>query len=181
MELMKLLPQYWHDSLEMQEILREHGIELDSLKESDAIIFSDAFIMDSSEERIQQWERSLQIVPKGNLLQRKYFVLATLRGSGKLDEAKIKSIVSAFTGGDSVVTFANGIINILVYPPQNGESFLFPDIERAINPRKPAHLGLNVKRFYSTWGDIKEQFADWNDVATDKQTWRDVYNHIERL
>lgn len=178
--MMNYLPDYWHKSAEMQEILESDGIEIAQLLNKARSIYGDSFILTASESRIKEWEQDLKLVPTGTLEQRRLMVLSVLRGAGKLNEAKIKGIVNAFTGGDSIVTFADSTINVQVMPPNNGEVFLFPDIERSINPRKPAHIGLVVERFYSTWGDIKEQFDSWEDLRTSKADWKAVYNHIKR-
>lgn len=176
--MMDYLPPYWHTSVEMQKVLESDGLEIDRLLNAIMSIYTDAFILSASESRIKEWEQDLKIIPAGTLEQRRLYVLSKLRGAGKLNEAKIKSIVAAFTGGDCIVTFANSEINIKVLPPNNGEVFLFPDVERSIKPRKPAHLGLVVERYYSTWGDIKEQFGSWADVSNMKADWRAVINHI---
>lgn len=178
--MMKYLPEYWHVSPEMQAILEADGLEIDRLLNAILSIYTDGFILSASEARIKEWEQDLKIIPTGTLEQRRMFVLSKLRGAGKLNEAKIKTIVTTFTGGDSIVTFENSEINVKVLPPNNGETFLFPDIERSIKPRKPAHLGLVVERFYSTWGDIKNQFSSWADLSTAKTDWKAVYNHITR-
>ena len=178
--MMNYLPDYWHKSAEMQEILESDGIEIAQLLNKARSIYGDSFILTASESRIKEWEQDLKLVPTGTLEQRRLMVLSVLRGAGKLNEAKIKGIVNAFTGGDSIVTFADSTINVQVMPPNNGEVFLFPDIERSINPRKPAHIGLVVERFYSTWGDINEQFDSWEDLRTAKADWKAVYNHIKR-
>lgn len=36
------------------------------------------------------------------------------------------------------------------------------------------------ERFYSTWGDIKDQFISWQDLNDSKTDWKAVKNHIER-
>ena len=178
--IMGYLPDYWHKSEEMQEILESDGIEIERLLNKARSIYGDSFILTAGESRVKEWEQDLKIVPTGTLEQRRLMILSVLRGAGKLNEAKIKGIVNAFTGGDSIVTFADSTINVQVLPPDNGEVFLFPDIERSISPRKPAHIGLVVERFYSTWGDIKNQFTSWADLKESKADWKAVYNHIKR-
>lgn len=178
--MMNYLPEYWHVSPEMQAILEGDGLEIDRFLNAITSIYADSFILTASESRIKEWEQDLKIVPAGTLEQRRSYVLSKLRGTGKLNEAKIKNIVSAFTGGDSIVTFADSTINVQVLPPNNGEVYLFPDIERSISPRKPAHIGLVVERFYSTWGDIKNHFSSWADLKENKTDWKAVYNHITR-
>lgn len=175
------LPLYWHESAEMVAIMEAQGAEVDRLQSKSMVIYTDSFILQASERRISEWEQDLHISPNGTLEQRRLFVLSKLRGVGKLNELLIKQIVSAFTdGGDCDVTFAKSTINIKVMPPNNGETFLFPDIERSITPKKPAHLGLVVERYYSTWGDIKNDYTSWDDLKTDKTDWKAVYNHIVR-
>lgn len=176
--MMDYLPKYWHESPEMQKILESDGLEIDRLLNAITSIYTDAFILTASESRIKEWEQDLKIIPTGTLEQRRLFVLSKLRGQGKLNEGKIKTIVKTFTGGDSIVTFEDSTINVKVLPPNNGETYLFPDVERSIKPRKPAHLGLVVERYYSTWGDIKEQFSSWANVSNVKADWKAVYNHI---
>lgn len=176
--MMDYLPKYWHESPQMQRILESDGLEVDRLLNVIVSIYTDAFILSAGESRIMEWEQDLKIVPTGTLEQRRLFVLSKLSGQGKLNEGTIKTIVKAFTGGDCIVTFENSEIRIKVLPPNNGEVYLFSDVERSIKPRKPAHLGLVVERYYSTWGDIKEQFGGWASLSNGKVDWKAVYHHI---
>ena len=91
--MMDYLPEYWHVSPEMQAILEGDGLEVDRFLNVIASIYTDSFILTASESRIKEWEQDLKIVPTGTLEQRRLYVLSKLRGQGKLNEAKIKSIV----------------------------------------------------------------------------------------
>lgn len=177
-ELIQELPPYWHEVPEMRELQRViqkmfEGIEAESDK-----ILLDTFIDTASEERIVEWEKRLTITPEGTLEQRRLYLKAVIRGFGKLNEEKIKSIVNALTGGDAIVTFEAGVITVRVLPPNNGEIYLFPDVERAIEPRKPAHLGLSVVRYYSTWNDIRDNFNTWGALKDGLETWQAVCDYI---
>lgn len=178
-DLMKYVPPVYKAFDEFKTIMEAGDLELDLLYPAIESIFTDSIIMYCSEERLIEWEKALGIVPTGTLEERRYFLKAFMRGTGKLNEAKIKAIVEAFTGGDAIVTFnaSTSIIDVKVMPPNNGEVFRFPDVERALKPLIPAHLGLSVTRFYSTWADIKNNFTDWNAVMqfTD---WNEVKNWI---
>ncbi|WP_304542259.1 putative phage tail protein [Desulforamulus aquiferis] len=175
--MLEYLPRFLQDVREIQTILESEGHEIDRLRDNIQLVINDAYIMSASETRIQQWEQRLKITSVGNLNQRKAFLLATLRGQGKLNESKIKTVVNAFTDGDAIVTFQNSVLDIKILPPDNGDVYLFPDVERALRPRVPAHLGLSVRRWYSTWNDIKLNFADWSIVAS-YGTWQNVKNYI---
>ena len=76
-----------------------------------------------------------------------------------------------------MVSFENSVINVKVLPPNNGEVYRFPDVERALKPLVPAHLGLSVMRYYSTWGDIKNNFGSWDTVER-SENWNEIKNYI---
>lgn len=175
--LIKYIPPFLRKIKEFKAIFDAEDMQINILYPSIESIFAEAIIMYCSEARLIEWEKALGIIPTGTLEERRYYVKAQLRGSGKLNEAKIKSIVEAFTGGDALVTFANSVIDVKVLPPNNGEVYRFPDVERALKPLIPAHLGLSVVRFYSTWGDIKNNYADWNTVAQ-ATNWSAIKNWI---
>lgn len=175
--MLEYLPMFLREVHEIQAILESQGHEIDRLKDNIQLTINDAYILTASEARIQEWEQKLKIIPTGTLMQRKQFLLATFRGQGKLNEDKIKTIVNAFTGGDAIVTFEDSTINVKILPPDAGDIYLFPDVERALKPRVPAHIGLSVRRWYSTWADIAKNFADWATVA-EFGTWQDVKNYI---
>lgn len=171
------LPEFLRTAREIKAILESEGHEIDRLSDNIQLIINDAYIMSASESRIQQWEQKLKIVPAGTLEQRKQFILAVLRGQGKLNETKIKSVVNAFTGGEAIVTFTNSTIDIKILPPNMGDIYLFPDVERSLRPRVPAHIGLLVRRWYCTWNDVLQNYAHWSSVA-EAGTWQDVKNYI---
>lgn len=171
------LPEFLRPFTEFNKIYDAEDPEFDYLYPSIESVFAESTIKYCSEERIKEWEQSLKIKPNGTLAQRRLFLLAKLRGQGKLNEAKIAKIVHAFTGGEAITSFENSTLTVKVLPPNNGEIYLFPDIERALNPLIPAHIGLSVRRWYSTWQDIKQNFADWTAVST-SGAWQDVKNYI---
>jgi len=93
-------------------------------------------------------------------------ILGCLRGAGKLNEAKIKSIVETFSGGDSLVSFADSTLTVRVLPPSWGEIFLFPDVEKALSPLVPAHVTLSVERYYNTWAERVSAYGSWGAIKS---------------
>lgn len=176
-KLIEYLPQYLREVREFKEIFDSEDIQLNILCPLMESIFNEVLVMQCSEERLSQWEKALSVTPTGTVEERRYFIKALLRGSGKLNENKIKSIVEAFTDGEALVSFENSVINVKVLPPNNGEVYRFPDVERALKPLVPAHLGLSVMRYYSTWGDIKNNFGSW-DTVKQSENWNEVKNYI---
>lgn len=175
--MLEYLPIFLREVPEIQAILESQGHEVDRFRDNIKIVINDAYILSASESRIQEWEQKLKIIPAGTLEQRKQFLLAVLRGQGKLNETKIKTIVKTFTGGDAVVTFENSTLGVKILPPDAGDIYLFPDVERALSPRIPAHIGLIVRRWYCVWADIKQNYTDWTSVSQ-AGSWQDVKNYI---
>lgn len=176
-DLLRYLPHFFRKIPEFKAICEAEDAEVNLLYPTIESIFTDSLIMYCSEERLSEWEKALKIIPTGTLEERRYFLKAYLRGGGKLNEDKIKSIVEAFTGGDALVSFADSTISVRVLPPNNGEVYRFPDVERALLPLIPAHLALSVVRHYSTWKDISSNYSSWEAIsqATD---WNTIKNWI---
>ena len=178
-QLMRLLPGYWQNSPEMNALQEALGGELDKFNSAVDAAYLDARIMTASADRITEWEQDLGVLPEGRTLeQRRQFIISIFRGTGKLNEARIKNIVNAFTGGSAIVTFKDGTLTVKVLPPDAGESYMFPDVEKALSIRVPAHLALQVVRYYSTWNDIARDFATWDDVRNSFANWNAVKNYI---
>lgn len=175
--LIKYLPPFLQEVREFKALFDPIDDEIDILYPIIESLFAEAVISYCSEDRIKEWEKALKIVPQGTVDERRLYIKALLRGTGKLNEAKIKSMVDAFTGGDAIVEFKDSTIIVKVLPPNNDDVYRFPDIERALKPLVPAHLGLSVIRFYSTWSDIKNNFADWNAIG-ESADWNAVKNWI---
>lgn len=175
--MLDYLPQIYKEFSEFQTMMESEGIEVDRLLDGMQIVVSDAFILSASENRISQWEKAFGIIPSGSLADRQRFVLSTIRGQGKLSEPKIQTIVNAFTGGTAVVTFSNSILVVKILVPEGGDNYRFEDVERAIKPRLPAHLGISVLRWYASWQDIPANFSNWESLKN-LSNWKAVKEFI---
>lgn len=163
--LMDYLPQYWHDNLEMQQIMRTDSAEMDSVSFYVNSIIDGTFIDTMSEEALNsRWEKPLNILPQGDLEQRKEYILSLLRGTGKLNEFKIRNIVYSITGSECKVTFENSSINIRI--ANTSVTSLILTVERSLKPSVPAHIGLNVISYVMLWGEVKNRFSSWGAVET---------------
>ena len=148
-KLIKELPPYWQEIPEMLAIQGALQAELLQIKSKADSIILDAFIDTASEERISQWEKKLTIVPTGSLKQRRLYLKSVIRGFGKLNEEKIKTIVSTLTGSSAAVRLEDGAILLTIAQPvYMGEDILL-SIDNALRPRLPAHLGLGAELEYT--------------------------------
>lgn len=178
--LIEYLPMIMQEVIEFKAFTDPEDFEIDRLHDDLQEISGNAFILTSSAARVAEWEKDLQIIALGTIAQRKSYVLSFLRSSGKLNEAKIKDVVNAFSGGEALVTFSNSQILVQVLLPPEGEEFIFDDISKALEPKLPAHIALLVQRLYGTWNNIKTTYSSWNDVAllTD---WQAVKDYIPEI
>lgn len=178
--MMGYLPPYWHESLEMQEILKAQGKEIELLNTKIESIYLDAFIMSASESRIAEWEKWLKLPPSGTLDERRRRILSYFQVFVKLNEGVIKTLASVlYRGARAKVSFADGEIKIIVVPlPEN---YLDTDTKLLVSqlePKKPCHIGVKASRFQCTWGDINNSFGTWAEAHAKRPTWRDILLHV---
>lgn len=136
MDLGNHIPEYMRNVIELSEIFKAEQIELNELYAAGTFMVNDAYIESASDARIREWERRLKNVPVGTLAQKKAFITSLFRGSSrKLNEEGIKSIVKAFTGGGSKVTFSNSTFNIEVFAPVGGVELDFTALQASLVTR----------------------------------------------
>ena len=177
--LINYLPNFLKTIEDYKQLLGSLDIEIKYLNDGIGYIINQASILNADERRIEEWERFLRITKQGNLYQRKKYIIATLTTVGKLNKTKIEEIVNIYTnGGGAIVEFTNSTIIVKVKPPKDNENYLFPDIERTLSVMKPAHLGLSVVRFYSSWQLIKDDFPTWGHVNKYFKNWNFVRQYV---
>lgn len=160
---------------DIQAIVDSEYPEFEDLDDNMMSILDDCWLTeDASEARIAQWENALDIpvVTGSTLSDRRDTIIARLRGGGKLNTARIESIVQAFTGGTAVSYIQNSVLYVGIQPPPGNRNFIFSNVEQEIGRLVPAHIGLSVFRNYRTWAEAKTLYPTWNDMTSD--TWFDV-------
>lgn len=170
--LMPYLPDYWHENLEMQQIMWMDDLELSEITENIELLPGLTFIGTEPTDLFhERWEKPLNISPQGDVATRKEYVLSLLRGTGKLNEKKIKNIVFAITGQDCEVDFSNSTLYIRIVG--EGSISQFNTIARVLAPNIPAHIGISINTYTNTWAGVNEDFANWYEVAT-YGTWDEI-------
>lgn len=172
--MMGYLPPYWHEYEEMQQILKNQGLELDELDEDSNCILNDAFILTMGESRIAQWEDWLYLPPNGTLDDRRMAILSYFAVISKMTRESIQTLVrSLYNNARSTVVFKDSTIKIKIKPLSENESdeLDFQRLLDQLEKRKPCHIALLTKRWMCTWGDVKNGFNTWQDVLNNRQTW----------
>lgn len=169
-------PQVLQSILEFQAIIDSEYPEIDEIKESSERIINDAYLPTMSEERIEEWEKILGVIPIKNssFSDRRDTIIARIRGQGKLNTELINTIVGTFTGGKANSWVKNSILYVEITPPPENKQYQFLNVEQELKNKVPAHLGLKVERNYFTWGEIENTYSTWEDVNNEFNSWNDV-------
>lgn len=149
------------------------GHELDNARARGALLNNNAFLFWMDESRLAEWENALEIdVPENSTVEeRRNVIIAKIRGQNKFNVSNIKSIVKTFTGGDAEVTVADGVISVQVLPPNNGQLYNQSALVWELKNKIPAHMQLNIERYYSTWGDVKNNETSWQSIRSGYTNW----------
>lgn len=149
------------------------GHELDNARARGALLNNNAFLFWMDESRLEEWENALEIdVPENaTVTERRNVIIAKIRGQNKFNVSNIKSIVKTFTGGDAEVTVADGVISVKVLPPNNGQLYNQAALVWELKNKIPAHMQLNIERYYSTWGDVKNKETSWQSIRSSYTNW----------
>lgn len=179
--MMGYLPQYWHDYDEMQQILKNQGLELDTLNDESEFVLTDAFIMTMGESRIEEWEKWLGLYPTGTLADRRMAILAYFAVISKLTRESIETLTaSLYQGARAIVRFKDSVIKITIkpLPEHDTEEIDFSLLANQLERRKPCHIGYFLDRYISTWNEINLGFQTWGAVKGLRQNWQEVYDFI---
>ena len=165
---------------EFQALMFAEGFEIDFAKSDIELVINDAWLLTMGESRVVEWEKALNLSPQPDesLADRREKVIAAIIGRGKLNTALINAIVGAFTNGGTAISYVeNSALYVKIQPPVNNKQYKFTNVENALKPLVPAHLGLVVNRNYATWGEVKDNFASWATVS-DLDNWDELKLYI---
>ena len=178
--MMSYFPQVISMIKEFQVIVDTEAPELSNIHNEMNNVLDNAYLHTMNEERIRQWEEILDInvLSDSTIEDRRDVIIARLRGQGKLNSALINTIVNTFTGGSANSWVENSILHVEVTPPPGNKEYKFENIERELQNKVPAHLGLSVIRNYYTWGEVTTTVKTWGDVKNTFGTWEEVLLYV---
>lgn len=186
--LIELLPEYLYDIREFKLIMEAESDRFNDFYFKLDKLVDFQFVNSMPVEILQRYETFLGIVGGGTVEQRRAYIKALYSKGYKLSETSIKAIVKSITGGKAVVKFftggealnhntGHGTLRVQVLSPDPTINYKFDDIIRAIAPYMPAHIKLELLRYFSTWEDIEEAHLDWSSIRQ-SQSWQTLYNYI---
>lgn len=171
-DLMKHLPDYWHEILEMKEIQDTAAEELGLVRYTSEDVLNQCFIKTAT-WGLDLWEKELGLSTDRSkpYERRREIILAKLRGAGTTTKAMIIGVAAAFSGGDVDVIeypaeyrFEVKFIGVLGIPPN------MPGLIQAIEDIKPAHLACSFTYTYTTWDMLGSLY--WQNAGP--KTWKEL-------
>lgn len=186
--LINYIPEYLRDIREFKLIMEGESQKFNELYFIKDKTLDMQFVDYMDIEAITRYENFLGIIGQGTLEQRRAYIRALYIKGDKLSEFSIKAVVKSITGGKALVKFfggdevlnpnpGQGTLRVQVLSPDPNINYKFDDIIRAIAPYMPAHIKLNLIKYFSTWGDIKQAYTDWQAIKK-ASNWEELYNYI---
>ncbi|MGO4498797.1 putative phage tail protein [Paenibacillus sp. 2RAB27] len=171
-DLMKYLPAYYHEILDMRCIQESLSADIGKLN-IDIRLCIDQFFIDTATWGLDFWERVFGISTDRtkSYEPRREVIKAKIRGAGTTTKEMIRTTAMAFSGGE---------VNVIDYPteyrfevqfvgvkgiPQNMAGFI-----AMLEEIKPAHLTYSFKYTYTTWDNLK--ILTWQQVHS--KTWNQL-------
>lgn len=169
-------PQVLRDCRDMQAIIFAEYPEFDLFATNSASINTELFYDTMSEDRIEQWEQILGLNSNANLTleERRSIVIGKLHDTGKINESVIQEIVHTMTNGTAECSFDKGILYVEITPADNDGMELYPEVDKELSQRIPAHIRLDVSRKLTTWQRLLDLEDTWQDVKDNYSSWRYV-------
>ena len=181
-QMLNRFPEVIKAIREFQVLMETEAIEVENLNVELLRILDNAYIKTADQNRIEEWEKLLEItpLPQGDddletwLSDRRESILARLYGDERLNTKSIAEIVSIFTGGSANSWFKDSTIYVEITPPPTNKSYKFTNVEAELTKRVPAHLNFQVSRNYYDWLEVRNNHNTWGDVNNNFESWEQV-------
>lgn len=180
-QMLNYYPEVIKAIKDFQELIETQSLEVEEMHEELTKILANAYVSTADENTLAKWEKFLGITPLEQgaddvetwVSDRRATILARLYHTEKMNSKSIADVVKIFTGGETKSYFRDGVIYVLISPPRNAKKYKFENVEQELQKKTPAHLILNVRQNYHTWGEIKATYATWDDVL-EVPNWEEV-------
>lgn len=171
-DLMKHLPEYWHDVYTMQNIQSPLSVEVSELLSHRSDVLDQMFI-DSATNELDRWEKILGIETDINKTDefRRERIISKIRGSGTTTKQLIINVASSFSGGEvEVIEYPEQSRFIVKFVGVRGVPANMIDLTNNLNEIKPAHLAFEFEYTYKYWNTLTDK--TWGSLNT--LTWEQV-------
>lgn len=156
LKLIDELPSFYHESAEVAAIMQGHEYAIDRANlEADDLL--NQLFVESATWGLDIWERifGIETVLNKPIDERRYVLLAKIRGHGSLTKQKLTEVAGAFYGGEVVVTDEPESYRVRVKFISNyGVPPNLEDVRKSLGEIIPAHLELVFDYSYLLIRDV---------------------------
>ena len=156
LKLIDELPSFYHESAEVATIMQGHEYAIDRANlEADDLL--NQLFVESATWGLDIWERifGIETVLNKPIDERRYVLLAKIRGHGSLTKQKLTEVAGAFYGGEVVVTDEPESYRVRVKFVSNyGVPPNLEDVRKSLGEIIPAHLELVFDYSYLLIRDV---------------------------
>lgn len=169
MELIKYLPDFYHEAQEVRNIQASLSSENTEVKQCINDVLNQLFI-DTATWGLDYWEKilALQSDTKESLENRRARIKTRLRGTGTVTRDMIKNVCESFVNGKvDIIENTNDYSFVIKFIDIKGVPGNVDYLKSSIEEIKPAHLSFSFEFLYNTWNSIKT--LTWEQIKT--STW----------
>lgn len=187
--LEELVPDFVANIREFSIIYDIENKQLDKVFAEIKKIKSDVFITTSSSEALARRESFSGFKGLGTVGQRRSYLISLLQKGHELNEQIIREKVSTITGSQCDIVFYGSdeldnpnfgysFLRVRVFSPDSSIDYRYEDIERSIKPLVPAHIQLEVSKYFSTWADTLNNYESWDAIYNNAINWQVLYDYL---
>ena len=177
MNLIDMLPSFYHDSDFVKSYMSSQSIEHNFIKESIDDLVNNLYV-DTATWGLDYFEEELGLTTNKSISyeERRERILAKKRGSGTTTKAMIKNTAEAFSGGEvDIIENFNDYSFIVKFVGVKGIPKNLALFKQMLEEIKPAHLNYELEFTYNIWDMIMSKNSKWNEVSN--KTWLELMSY----
>lgn len=175
-DLLKRLQTFQRGSTVYQQLFNADAIQITLRKQDIDSIISNLSV-DTATWALEIYEKELGIVTDQSktLQERREVIKSKSRGVGTVNEALIKNVADAFTGGSIDVDFNAGVVTItftdIIGVPTN-----IDDLKSNLRSLIPSHLAIIYAFKYMLYSDIRALNMTYEQINNMDITYEELLN-----
>lgn len=121
------------------------------------------------------WERMLDLASYADkpYEHRRARIISKLRGMETITPSLVKNVAESFLNG-TVTVNESGAGFTITFVDTRGIPPNMDDLKAAINDIKPAHLAVDYRFRYTTWGELAASATTWGELASSRLSWEQL-------
>ncbi|WP_317368046.1 putative phage tail protein [uncultured Tyzzerella sp.] len=175
--LLNYLPYFMQNIEEIKKIMYISEPEIETINKNIEILLNDLFVLESSQNAVNHYEKMLDIVPKltDSIEKRKYDILALYNQTLPFTLESLQEKLSSICGEDGYILemiYDKFILNVKI-SLKNKE--LFTTVNNLLELIVPVNLIINSTLDYNVWEDLHKY--KWGHIS--KYKWGHIKDSEE--